>query len=674
MRRHHKNPSSGHTYTITVSAFCPGVTTYTPSSWSHVSVNSPSDIHVGDIVKYHALGSLSRDNYAPAVLKYTTSSGTSGYVMTTDCVCFTRTADITKYNDIDCSSIQYIPTGTNKYVYIHNTNVLNDIRNQWSVYVDANYYRICGADDINELGVVSGGGTFNVGATTTITAADSTKYVFDCWSDGNTNRSRTITVSSNATYAAVYKPKELTITANVASGSTGMGTVTGSCTIAYGHYVYISASPNSGYAFNGWTGSSTSTTNPLYVKPTSNITYSAKFVSTIVNYNVTFGITSSSYGTMKITYGGNTYTTTSTLTKTITSGTSVTLDFIPGTAPTGKAYVFDGWDTAPSGAPTSLPATITVTGNATYKMKAKLINCYPICAYPNDTNQCTATVNGYAGCLMVNENTLVTVTATPKSGYTFIRWSDNVTSPTRMISATENTTLTAFCTKGEYASDMVFHARLTDNTLNDDCSTAVGSPVGTNSSATYNTTEKGYQLSVNAGSSIGNITTFNARCGLRYSNDDLSTFFSNTISRTGNGYTVAVYAKLISQSGNGYSQYISASSQLYSNDSSGTTKQSVAAYCPVRNGGNTSDSGWHWYVCTLKGTTACFYRDGVKSRDDITNWAHTSSDYPIDVALCDLTKNNTSFSIYVRDARVYKRVLTQTEISTFAVPAPTVNL
>ena len=56
----------------------------------------------------------------------------------------------------------------------------------------------------NIYGSVSGGGTYRVGTTVTISATANTGYSFVSWSDGNTNASRTITVGVDATYTATF--------------------------------------------------------------------------------------------------------------------------------------------------------------------------------------------------------------------------------------------------------------------------------------------------------------------------------------------------------------------------------------------------------------------------------------------------------------------------------------
>ena len=53
-------------------------------------------------------------------------------------------------------------------------------------------------------GTVSGGGTYVSGTAVTIKATPNAGYRFSKWSDGNTNASRTITVSGAATYTAYF--------------------------------------------------------------------------------------------------------------------------------------------------------------------------------------------------------------------------------------------------------------------------------------------------------------------------------------------------------------------------------------------------------------------------------------------------------------------------------------
>ena len=57
----------------------------------------------------------------------------------------------------------------------------------------------------NAWGTVTGGGTYNEGTSVTLTATPATGYHFVKWQqDGNTQNPRTVTVTGNATYTAVF--------------------------------------------------------------------------------------------------------------------------------------------------------------------------------------------------------------------------------------------------------------------------------------------------------------------------------------------------------------------------------------------------------------------------------------------------------------------------------------
>lgn len=55
-------------------------------------------------------------------------------------------------------------------------------------------------------GTVTGGNTYENGATATLTATANKGYKFVKWNDGSTSATRTVTVSANATYTATFEP------------------------------------------------------------------------------------------------------------------------------------------------------------------------------------------------------------------------------------------------------------------------------------------------------------------------------------------------------------------------------------------------------------------------------------------------------------------------------------
>ena len=111
-------------------------------------------------------------------------------------------------------------------------------------------YTLTVASNNTAWGTVSGGGTYNAGATVTLTATPASGYRFVSWQDGSTQNPRTVTVTANATYIATFEaipPTQYTLT--VVSNNAAWGTVTGGGTYNAGATVTLTATPASGYRF-----------------------------------------------------------------------------------------------------------------------------------------------------------------------------------------------------------------------------------------------------------------------------------------------------------------------------------------------------------------------------------------------------------------------------------------
>ena len=137
-------------------------------------------------------------------------------------------------------------------------------------------YTITVSSNNTAMGTVSGGGTYNQGATATLTATPNSGYRFVRWQDNNTQNPRTVTVNANATYTAYFEaipPTQYTIT--VSSNNTAMGTVNGGGTYNQGATAMLTATPNSGYRFVRWQDNNTQ--NPRTVTVNANATYTAYF-------------------------------------------------------------------------------------------------------------------------------------------------------------------------------------------------------------------------------------------------------------------------------------------------------------------------------------------------------------------------------------------------------------
>src|SRR6056300_779107 len=107
------------------------------------------------------------------------------------------------------------------------------------------------------------GGEYEAGQTVSVTATPQGEYLFKDWSDGNTNATRTITVSSNSTLTANFEKRKYPLTVNVeGEGEVIEEIINSGRTTEYdsGTTVKLTAVPAEGWSvFKKWSGSVNST-------------------------------------------------------------------------------------------------------------------------------------------------------------------------------------------------------------------------------------------------------------------------------------------------------------------------------------------------------------------------------------------------------------------------------
>ena len=253
----------------------------------------------------------------------------------------------------------------------------------------------------------SGSGTYDYGTNVTIKANDIVGHTFSRWSDGNTNATRTVTVTGNATYTAEYTTNKYTLT--VVNGS-------GSGTYDYGTNVTIKANTIAGKTFSRWSDGNTNATRTVTV--TGNATYTAEYTTNKYTLTVVNGSGSGTYD----------------------YGTNVT---IQANVIAGKT--FSRW----SDGNTNATRTVTVTGNATYTAE------YTSERYTLTVNSNNASYGTTFGSGTYDYGTNVTIQAIPKAAsgnisYSFVKWNDGDTNSSRIVTVTTNVTYTATFRKEEW--------------------------------------------------------------------------------------------------------------------------------------------------------------------------------------------------------------------------------
>ena len=118
--------------------------------------------------------------------------------------------------------------------------------------------------------VSTSGGTYDKGTKVNVTATPDGEFLFDKWSDGNTDNPREITVSSNLNLSASFVKKKYALIVNVE----GEGTVeeeiivqgsTSTTEYNSGTTIKLTATPSDEWVFSGWSGAIESTDNPIEV-------------------------------------------------------------------------------------------------------------------------------------------------------------------------------------------------------------------------------------------------------------------------------------------------------------------------------------------------------------------------------------------------------------------------
>ena len=258
-----------------------------------------------------------------------------------------------------------------------------------------------------EGGTVTGGGTYDEGASCTVTATANSGYTFTNWTEGgnvvSTNASYTFNVTGNRTLVANFTAQPQNYTVSVSANPTDGGTVTGGGTFQEGQSCTVTATANTGYTFTNWTesGNVVSTDASYTFTVTGDRDLVANFSPE--SYTVTVAANPSAGGEVT---GGGTYD----------YGESCVVSATPA-----EGYTFVRW--TENGTHVSSNATFgfTVTGNRNLVANFQ-IRSYTINVSANPSNGGTVTGGG-----TYNHGSECTVSATANTGYTFQGWTKNGT-------------------------------------------------------------------------------------------------------------------------------------------------------------------------------------------------------------------------------------------------------
>lgn len=259
--------------------------------------------------------------------------------------------------------------------------------------------------------VSSSGGSYDKGAKLTITAIPDNEYVFDSWSDGNTDNPREIVVNSNINITATFVKKKYSLIVNVE----GEGTVTEevivqgtTSTTEYnsGTTIKLEAIPDDEWVFFEWTGDIESNENPveLTVDQAKEVTATFK----LKQYDLTINIEGEGTVSETIISQPATYD----------SGTVVKLEATPS-----EEWVFFGWtgDIESNDNPIEISVDATKEVTATFKLKQ-----YDLTINIEGYGTVSEEIVTQSG--LYNSGEIIRLTASAGEGWEFKEWQGDINS------------------------------------------------------------------------------------------------------------------------------------------------------------------------------------------------------------------------------------------------------
>ena len=237
------------------------------------------------------------------------------------------------------------------------------------------------------LGSVTGSGDYVQGTITSISAVAFQNCRFVRWSDGNTQNPRSITVTQDSTFTAIFVSRyQITVSAN----DLAWGSVFGTGIFDYDSTATIIARANTGYRFLYWSDGNIDTLRTITV--TRDSLFTAIFIP---YYSITVTTNNALWGNVT---GGGDYE---------QNSTAVIEAF-----PSGNNR-FLRWNDNN----TQNPRNVTVTQDSSFT--AIFTGRYTVTITAN--NPIMGSVSGSG---MYDLDSMAILTATPYQGYRFVRWSD----------------------------------------------------------------------------------------------------------------------------------------------------------------------------------------------------------------------------------------------------------
>jgi uncharacterized repeat protein (TIGR02543 family) len=224
------------------------------------------------------------------------------------------------------------------------------------------YTLTAGNDSHGTVTLSPAGGSYTEGTTVTLTPVPNAGYAFSSWTGANsgdiinTGGIYTIVMNGNRTVTANFTLIPYTLTVNI-SGNGTVSKIPDQATYTYGNVVALTATPDPGWVFSGWSGDLVSVNNPENITMNGNRTVTATFVP---QYNLT--VSDDGHGSVTLNPAGGVYA----------AGTTVTL-----TPLANSGYMFGSWTGANSGDIVNTGGVYTIVMNGNKSVTANFVVYVP---------------------------------------------------------------------------------------------------------------------------------------------------------------------------------------------------------------------------------------------------------------------------------------------------------
>jgi hypothetical protein len=257
-----------------------------------------------------------------------------------------------------------------------------------------------------------------------------TEQVFSTWSDGGAISHSVTAPSSSATYTANFTTQyQLTMVASPSAD--GSVTPTSGQYFASGASIPVTATANSGFAFNNWTstggsfGSNTSAST-TFTMPSAAATVTGNFIPATVQITIT-----TIPANLLVSVDNGAFTAAPLVESWVIGSSHTIATTSPQSGGTGIQYAFSGWsDLGAISHSITVPSTATIY-TASFATQYQLTTA----ANPPIGGTVSPTSGNY-----YTSGTVAPLTATPNAGYSFTSWTGNVANAS---SASTSITMTA---------------------------------------------------------------------------------------------------------------------------------------------------------------------------------------------------------------------------------------